>query len=399
MAKDWMGKLASLDGAVNDLGEADVHSTVVQTRSPSLNWLFGNGWGLPLGFSLVIYGPPKSGKSVITYEMAAGIHRDYPDGIVVKFNTEYRERGQLTPQMLAAYGIDKRRYKGIETNHPKEIYDTIATKIDAWCKDGMPIKMIIIDSMNGVQGRRTIENEGGVMVQQIGDVALTNKEGLKEVLAVQRRHHFGLVMTSHVAVEMDPIEQKRGNKFKMGASIGVQHHAEYFMFVDPNRNAPGRLDLLGNSLANEDLKGLDGKGEKQAHKIRCVMKDSSMGPKGRFGEFTFNYRDGIINTWEEVFLLGNNRGIFSKTSNHVWSIPGTPYIDVAKGEANFQKWFRDEPKAQEAVLKALKLQDITGAAAKFDARDEATYASPEVPETDEEIEARIKAAEAAQAQA
>lgn len=382
MAKDWMAKLSTLDGAIND--ERDVHSTVIQTRSPSLNFLFGNGWGLPLGHSLVIYGPPKAGKSVVTYEMAGGVHRDYEDGIVVKFNTEYRERGQLTPSMMSAYGIDKRRYKGIESNHPAEIYDAIETKIDAWCKDGMPIKLVIIDSMNGIQGRRSIDAEGGIMKQQIGDVALTNKEGLKRVLAVQRRHNFAIVMTSHVAIEMDPTEQMRGNKFKMGASIGVQHHAEYFMFIEPNKNKDAKSDLLGQELVNAGLTDFQNKAERLAHKIKVVMKDSSMGPKGRAGQFTFDYQDGVVNQWEEAYILGRNRGIIQKPSQAVWEVPGHPAI---KGEENFIKWLRDDGKAQGQILNELKRQDLAGLQRVFDAWDESENASSEFRDQANALEA------------
>jgi hypothetical protein len=381
MAKDWMAKVSKLAGALNDI--RDVHATVVQTPSPSLNFLFGNGWGLPLGYSVVLYGPPKAGKSIITYAMAGQVHKDYPDGWVIKFNTEYREEGQLTPEMAQIYGIDWNRYKGIETNHPAEIYDQIADQIDAMCKDGFPLKLVIIDSMNAIQGRRTLDSDKQtVMTQQIGDVAFTNKEGLKRVLAVQRRHRFGLVMTSHVAVEMDPIEQKRGNKFKMGASIGVQHHAEYFMFVEPNKNKDGRQDLLGKDLADQTKKDMQERAEQLGHKIRVIMKDSSMGPKGRRAEFTFDYKHGFINTHEEIYLLGKNRNIIQKTSAHVYSVPGHPHPGV-KGEDNFITWFRDDAQAQDLVVKELRRQDLAGLQAHFDAVDEKEWAANTVPEVKE----------------
>lgn len=384
MAKkiDWMAKLSTLKGAINEA--RDVHATVIQSRSPSLNFLYGNGWGLPLGYSLVLYGPPKAGKSLITYEMIAQTHRDYPDGWVIKFNTEFREQGQLTPEMMRIYGIDEKRYKAIETNHPAEIYDQIEQQLDAWCKDGLPVKLVIIDSMNSIQGRRAIEAEKStVMTQQIGDVALTNKEGLKRILPIQRRHNFSLVMTSHVAVEMDPIEQKRGNKYRMGASIGVQHHAEYFMFVEPNRNKAGRVDMLGQEMVDASKKDLNGeKAERTGHKIRVVMKDSSMGPKGRFAEFTFDYHKGIVNQHEEVFLLGKNRGVIQKDGGHYYTIPGYTMPDV-HGEKAMLKFLADDTKAQEHVLRELRRQDLAGLQAAYDAQDEAAWATPKTPDVPE----------------
>lgn len=378
--KNWMEKLQTLDGAVQryipgtTTPVPDVHSTVIQTPSPSFNFIFGNGWGLPLGYSAILYGPPKSGKSVLAWMMAGQVHRDYPDGIVIKFNTEFRETGQLTPKMAEIYGIDMDRYIGIDANSPDLIYDQIEHKIDAWCKDGMPLKMVIIDSMNGVQGRRGMESDS-ILKTQIGDVALTNKEGLKRVLPVQRRHKFALVMTSHVAVEMDPIEQKRGNKYKMGASIGVQHHTEYAIFVEPNRNKEGRTDLRGNEFVDENRKDINDRSEKLAHKIRAVMKDSSMGPKGRMAEFTFSYDKGVINAHEEVYLLGVNRGVIQRPNNRTYVFGERQWV----GEGAFLDALAKDPDMQEAILKELRRQDLAGEQAAFDAKSAAEWASEESP--------------------
>jgi hypothetical protein len=75
----------------------------------------------------------------------------------------------------------------------------------------------------------------------------------------QRDFQTSLVMTSHVTPETDLIEQKRGNKFRMGASVGVQHNAEYFIYVERNNWASGRKDLLENKLEDDNLRDLDGK--------------------------------------------------------------------------------------------------------------------------------------------
>jgi hypothetical protein len=382
MAIDWMAKLMKLDGAVTN--RYDVHASVIQTKSPSLNFIYGNGWGLPRGFSTIIYGPPKSGKTVIGYTMAGQVHADYPNAFVIRFDTEYRDHGQLTAKMAAAYGIDMKRYIAIESNYPKDVYDQIEGKIAAMCAGGMELGLVIIDSMNGVQGRRAVNDDGGIMTQQIGDVALTNKEGLKQVLAVQRKHNFSLLMTSHVGIEMDSLEQKRGNKFRMGASIGVQHHAEYFVFVEPNRNKAGRQDLI-ETLQKSDDQGLidktkgdvtDRGGDAIAHKIMVQMKDSTMGPKGRRGQFTFSYDQGIINQYEEIYLLGSNRGIITSPSVAYYEIPGYPQPPI-HGEAKFVTWFRTDPAAQDFVLKELRRQDQAGLLKKFDARDEAELAAAE----------------------
>jgi hypothetical protein len=371
MAKtNWMAKLATLEGAVTE--RRNIHSTVIQTASPYLNFTFGHGWGLPLGHSLVLYGPPKAGKSILSYVMAAGVHRDYEDGIVVKFNTEFREEGQLDPKLAATLGIDMNRYMGIDANAPDLIYDQIEKQLAAWCGDGMPIKLVIIDSMNGVQGRRGMESDS-ILKTQIGDVALTNKEGLKRVLPVQRKYNFSVIMTSHVAIEMDPIEQKRGNKYKMGASIGVQHHAEYFMFVERDVTKAGRMDLLEREFVDASVTDAADKGEVTGNKIRFVLKDSSFGCRGRHGVLTFDYGRGVINQHEDVFLLGTQRGVVERPDNTHYVFDGKKW----KGKPAFLAALKDDKQMQEAILKELRTRDMNGQMAQYDAQDAKEYASDE----------------------
>jgi hypothetical protein len=121
-----------------------------------------------------------------------------------------------------------------------------------------------------------------------------------------------VILTCQIRAEMDLLEQKRGNKVKMALPFGVQHYAEYFMFVEPNRNKEGRTDLDGKEFRDEEMGDIQANGEQTGHKIRVKMKDSSLGPKGRVGEFTLDYNRGIINTHEEVFLLGVNRKVIEK---------------------------------------------------------------------------------------
>lgn len=388
--KDWMSKLSKLDGAVNE--RLDPHEHVLRTHSPSLNFIYGNGWGLPLGHSAIFYGPPKSGKTIIGYDMIGTLHSEDPEAWAIRFDTEYRDHGQLTEKTAGLYGIDLSRYKAIETNHPAEIYDQADRAIRTMLQEGLPLKLMIIDSMSGVRGRRSIDSkkEGGasVMDQQIGDVAQTNKEGLKIILQLQRKYKFSLLMTAHVAIEMDQAEQKRGNKWKMGASVGVQHHAEYFAFVEPVIGKAGTTEFdgteQGHRLVAEGLKDMIGWSESLGHKIRVTMKGSSMGRAGRHGQFTFDYDKGIINQAEECWHLGKARNVIyhppSKSTgnpdNSVWAIRDYPQPGI-KGAKNFIDWFKTDTKAQEHIINELKRQDREGLSIAADKQDEAQMMAEE----------------------
>lgn len=351
MAKDWMKLLQKHEGAV--VADYDPFSHTVRTPSPSVNFCFGNTHGLPQGFTLALYGPPKGGKSVICNAMIGQLHKDDPEAIAIKFNTEMREMGQLTEEQARIWGIDRRRYIAYDVNQPELIFDFIEKEVNAYCQDGMPLKLIVIDSATAIQGRRA-QNADTILTQQIGDHALTIQDGLKRILAVQRKHKLAIVITTHVRAEMDPLEKMRGNNTKMAASYGLQHHAEYFMSVEPWNSKEGKTDLLGNKLENENLADTMDNAERTGHKIRVCMKNSSMGPKGRVGTFTLDYHKGIINVHEEVFLLGCNRGIIQRPNNMTYAFGDKKWT----GKQAMLEALRDDSTMCEAILKQVRLQDV-----------------------------------------
>lgn len=361
MSKDYMKQLQKLEGAV--VNQYDPFAHVIQTPSPSVNFCFGNSWGLPQGFSLVLYGPPKGGKSLICNAMIGQLHRDDPEAVVIKFDTEFRELGQLTDEKCKMWGIDRNRYVVYQVNSPAMVFDRIEKDIASMCQDGAPIKMVIIDSIQGIQGRRSMNAES-IDVQQIGDHALTIQEGLKRINSVQHTCKFGLVLTCHIRAEMDMLEQRRGNKVKMAASFGLQHHGDYFMFVEPNRTKEGRTGVLGQEFRDETLTDLNDNAERTGHKIRVCMKDSSLGPKGRVGEFTLDYHKGIIDVHEEVFLLGVARGVIEHPNNLTYAFGDKKW----SGKPATVEAIRDSNELQSAILTELRRRDMAGEFRAMDAK-------------------------------
>lgn len=329
-----------------------------------MNFTFGKGHGLPRGLTLALGGPPKGGKTLLAKSFIGQLHRDDPQAYALKFNTEFRELGQATPKEdQEVWGIDPSRYVSFEVNSPMLVFDRIEKDIAALCEDGMPLGLVIIDSITGIQGRRAM-NADTIETQQIGDLALTLGEGFKRILPVQRKYGFGVILTCHIRAEMDLLEQKRGNKWKMALPLAVQHYAEYSMFIEANRNKEGRTDLSGNEFRDAKLKDLNDNSEQTGHKIRVKMKDSSCGPKGRMGEFTLDYRRGLVNVHEEVFLLGVGRGVIVRPNNLAYSFGEQKWIGKPAALAAIQGSYE----LQRAILTEVKDRDAAGA---FDAEDAA----------------------------
>jgi hypothetical protein len=173
---------------------------------------------------------------------------------------------------------------------------------------------------------------------QIGDLALTLQEGLKQILPVQRKYNIAVVLTAQVRAELDQLEVKRGNKTRMAASFGIQHAAEFFCYVEADRNKDAKSDLLGQSLTDASLTDINDNEERTGYKVRVCLKGNSMGPQGRCGEFTFDFDKGIINTYEEVFLLGANRGVIERPNQTSYEFGGRKWV----GKSTMIQAIRDD---------------------------------------------------------
>lgn len=371
MAKNWLKELQSLNGALRD--EVDPHEHVLRFPSPSINFTFGRGHGLPVGYTMALGGPPKGGKTVISFALTGQVHADDPEAIVANFNTEYRASVQSTPEVRQrVWGIDPDRYQTFEVNSPMDVFDTIERDVAALCEKGLPLRLVIIDSIDGIQGRRA-KNSDTVETQQIGDWAQTLSDGFKRVLPVQRKHKFAVLLICQIRAEMDRLEQMRGNKFKMKLPLAVQHYAEYFMYAEPDLTKEGRADLLGNEFRDENLTDVGNKADYTGIKIKTKMKENSCGPKGRMGEFTLDFNRGIINIHEEVFLLGVNRHVIEKVNNLTYAYGPDKWV----GKPAALAALKSNGPMQAQILAEVQRRDRAGAYASQDAIDELSASESE----------------------
>lgn len=305
-----MAKLKKMQKAVQEY--TNPYLNVIQTPSPSFNFIFGNTHGLPRGASMAFYGPPKSGKTLIFYAMVGEIHKNDPTAVCVLVDIEQRHQFQLTPLIIKAFGIDMDRLIIIQSNQAGPCFNPfISGEIVKSLQNGLNIVLVCFDSITAVQGRRT-EGKGDIEVMQRGDQALTIQDGLGQMADTFRSHKVAVMLNCQIRAEQDLMEQKKGRKFKMAGGWAIKHYAEYFVSIEGLDTKAGRTSLDGTELVDTGVKDLMGKGEKIGHKIRVIMQNSSVGPKGRAGEFTLDYSKGIVNQFEEAYLLGTRRGVIAK---------------------------------------------------------------------------------------
>ena len=353
-----MKKLFKLDGAVQR--DYDPYQHVITPPSPSLSYIFDNSWGLPLGFSLLLWGEQKSGKSLIARMMAGALHRQDPDAVVVNYNTELRETLQVTDAQLRLWGIDPGRYVGFDTNRHEEIFPAISNEFPKLIQEGLNIKLVIIDSTTNIKGRKA-ENSDSTNDYLIGDNAQTVGDGLKMIVSTLRRHHIACILVSQARAEFDMLEQKRGKNTKMAASFAVKHAAEYFVKVDHLKTAEGKADLLGNALIDTTIQNVMSSakdsqdGDIAGRKMRVTMEATSCGRDGRVAIFTLHKDLGLINTHEEVFLLGaGNFGVIEEPSQGRYQFGGRQW----HGKKAMLEALRDDTELCKHVLAACKKIDL-----------------------------------------
>jgi len=352
MAKvNWMEKLQKLDGAI--IERKNPFMDVLRSPSPSVNFTFGNTHGLPKNYGAILYGPRSGGKSLLLNLMIGQLHQDDPEAIAVKYDTEARDELQLQERDMVKFGIDPKRYLAFKTNEPKFIFDPIAKDIVGRIQEGCPIKLIAIDSINNIRGRRSLDATT-IDTMQRGDEALTLQEGFKWIHTAVRNYGVGLIVTAHIRAEQDANEIRKGNTIRLGAANAVQHFFEYFVYVDIDKTKAGSTDIAGNKFTDANLTDMADKEEQTGFKVRCTMKKSTIGPIGRVGEFTFDFKKGIINVHEEVFLLGVARNVIEKVTSMTYGFGGQTWV----GKQAMITAIKDNVELQEAIVKKIRQLDI-----------------------------------------
>jgi len=75
--------------------------------------------------------------------------------------------------------------------------------VQALIQDGAPIKMIIVDSLEGIEYPKE-NNAESTTNHLIGDASAYLKRGFKAVLPVIRRNKIAAIFCQHVRMNMDP---------------------------------------------------------------------------------------------------------------------------------------------------------------------------------------------------
>lgn len=340
--KKWMTMLKKHEAAVD---YKNLNRPAVNFRSPSpgINYLFGKAQGIRPGYSALIYGPPKSGKSLFALAFAGQLHKDDPEAIVLHFDTEYRK---TVDTWAGVFGIDMDRIQSYATNKPVEIFDFIATEVLAMLQEGAPIKMIIIDSLAMLQDPKEANKEHSTDFT-IGGAAAYLGPAFKMIIPVIRQYNIANIICQHVRMNMDPMKAKY-YPYIIPGGTALKHSIEYWMFCEK---------IVSKDTKTFDSETKDGSGNpiQTGHTIRVRMEENSLGPQNRSVEVALSYQKGIINQHVEIAELAKNMNLVDRPSNTSYEFEGQKWT----GFDNFALGVEADHELQAKLIAKMKELDIT----------------------------------------
>ena len=335
----WSKMLKSYDDVVKYEYDAYAPQNCIYTPSPYFNWIFANkSHGIPKKASVLFFSEPKAGKSLSIYAIIQEMQKRDPEGIAIYFNTEMR--GALQHNVFE--GLDKDRLIIYDTNDPVQIFDRVEKDIKAMVQDGMPLRIIAIDSLTNIQGIKR-QNADSVENHLIGDHALTLQIGLSKLIPFCKNNEILLLATEQVRANMDG--GYNAPKTKAASTFATKHAFEYYVTLKKAGSADDRADIEGKTF-EEDIKDARGNKLVNGHKVYVKLEASSVGQQGRSGVFTLSYADGIINQHEEIFFLAKSLGIMATENNRTYTYKDHKF----NGKKEAAIALKENPELMQSVL-------------------------------------------------
>lgn len=350
----WMKQLRAYEDAVDYDYDSFAPENCLYTPSPYANWIFANkSHGVPRNASILLLSEQKAGKSLLSYATILEMQRRDKAaklayalrGQAIYFNTELR--GQLQHGVFPE--LDKKLLTIYDTKDPEEVFDRVEKDIKPMVQDGMPLRILVIDSLTNIQGIKR-KDADSVSDHLRGDHALTIQTGLDKLVPFCKRNKILLIGTSQMRANQKA--QPGGPDSQMAESWTVKHTFEYFISLKRAGAADDKADLDGKTFEDENMVDARDNALLTGHKIYVKCEANSIGPQGRSAVFTMDYKKGIINQHEEVFFLGKNTGVI-KLQGQTYSYGN----HSVRGQAAFANLIKENQELYDAILADVKKLD------------------------------------------
>ncbi len=283
---------------------------VIPTGSLLLDEALSSG-GLPKGRIIQYYGPPGSGKSLMSMSAMAEAQKEDPDALQVFIDAE----GTFVPGWAEALGVDTSRVLLIEEDlavngrkcfemllgTPKEdakSHILVGKKqeglLDKIVKKEININLIVLDSLGAIIPPGEDISAVGKMNMSLLARFLTTT--FRKLSLEIKKANIPFVVINH---KKDSMDMYTSHTFSGGNT--------YSHFLSAN--------VYFEGLRGKDNTILNDKEEKIGHTIRATIEKSKFGPHPRKCEFKVNFSVGVVDRHEEVAQLALDYNIVHKPSS------------------------------------------------------------------------------------
>jgi len=330
---DWYSRIQKeLAGAGDEnnvlrMGDAmpDPRAVIYKPTSPSLQWAMDGG--LPGGKVLMFAGPESSGKSAGAYDLIKQMQAADSDGFAIFYDAEYN----YDKNYAAKLGVDTRRLIVKQGNRAKDVFDHFHNEVMPLVQDGLPLRMMVIDSIKGLRGPREAameSTEDNIMA----DLARILGPATKMIVGDIRQHSIATVLIQQVNEEMDPKVAKYQSKWKIPNGQSLKH------FVD--------ILVLVERVNAKDSKIFDGHEVQLGHTVRATVRKNRVGAPFRIAEYQLGYGQGTVNVHKEVAGLAVKLEVVERPNQQTYKFQDRSW----RGREAFENALADDPTLQAAIM-------------------------------------------------
>jgi len=176
--------------------------TKISTGSQSLNAMIGGG--IETGAITEVYGAFGSGKTSLAHQLAVNVQlpkeKGGADGIAVWIDSEGTIRPEYIAKLAVAQGLDSKEilknFRGVRSfNSDHQVL--LAEKVEDLIKEGLPVKIIIVDSLMG-HFRSDFSGRG-----QLADRQQKLNKHLHTLLKLANQYNLAIYVTNQVMSKPD----------------------------------------------------------------------------------------------------------------------------------------------------------------------------------------------------
>ena len=359
MASKYMTQM--MKDEKNIVGSMVTGKEIILTPSPSLNWALP----ITMGYTLCLYGPEGSGKSLISMLALGALMQSDPEAEAVLISTEMRAP---TPDRLRTLGVDPDRLLIRQVNTLHDVFDWIVSQDEKFInsdgskggpglqfalKDGFKCKALIIDSIKGIQGPKEQKAES-VEKDFMGDISKFLNPSLRAILPIIREYNLLTIFVQQVNMNMDADEVKYQNKkYIVPSGQALKHFCETMALVE-------KVTKKDSKIFDETMQSIRELPVQMGHTVRVKNEKDNLGKPNREAEFKIHYTQGVVRIGEEVAMLAANLGIIGHPLNDKGAPIASQYVFGAKkwiGMANVIKDVEENPELQAQIMKAVNDMD------------------------------------------